>query len=430
MILAIKENLIAIAEFAHRKIFKEEMGEEMGKFLNHLSWSFFGGLIAAGIVFVLNILAGRWLGPVEYGKYSLTVAMSSIFIIPMMLGTDTALTYYTAGGKSKDEKKENIASSLWLVPVFTFFSVLILIFLSPWLAAAFNAQKELVIVAIFFSAFAAARATLDSVIKGLHFFKIQSFLKIAESLVVAAVFLAMIKIYHFFSFQSFVWGLLSGCAFFALAALWVIRNYLSLSKKRTRKILSYGLFAVLGSVSGILLYSADKIFINKYLGSDQLGLYQAYTTASILIVSQIMTLFVNVFFPHLASLQDSGAVFKKLNKLAGIFFFPSFLFLCLMICLAIMLFGEKYRLDWLLVAEFGFLGTMIMYVTALWWLIASKGKEGVKFISFNGIAAGLFFIFLVFIFSGKLSLYLVVFFLILAVLFMIIRGNLNYTKIR
>ena len=72
------------------------MSGEMKNFLGNLSWSFFGGIIAAGIMLSVNIAAGRILGPVEYGKYGLVIALSSILLIPMLLGLDVALTHFIA----------------------------------------------------------------------------------------------------------------------------------------------------------------------------------------------------------------------------------------------------------------------------------------------------------------------------------------------
>ncbi|NMC87027.1 MAG: oligosaccharide flippase family protein, partial [Candidatus Moranbacteria bacterium] len=213
MISLIKLKLISIAEIAHLRIFGHEMGEEMRKFLGHLSWSFFGGMIAAGMLLILNILAGRWLGPVEYGKYGLVVAISAIFIIPMTLGIDTAITYFVSKSKTAFEKKEIVASSLWLVGLFIAAVVLIASFFSEFLAGIFNAQKEIIEVAIFFSIFLAMRNILDAVIKGLHLFKFQSIIRIAEALIVIVSFYIFFETYGRFGFRSYVFAILAGYVF-------------------------------------------------------------------------------------------------------------------------------------------------------------------------------------------------------------------------
>jgi hypothetical protein len=72
--VAIKQRLFRLAEGIHLRIFGHEMGEEMRKFLGHLSWSFFGIFFSALILFVVNILAARILGPDGYGKYNFAIS--------------------------------------------------------------------------------------------------------------------------------------------------------------------------------------------------------------------------------------------------------------------------------------------------------------------------------------------------------------------
>lgn len=430
MISSIKLKLISIAEIAHLRIFGHEMGEEMRKFLGHLSWSFFGGMIAAGMLLILNILAGRWLGPVEYGKYGLVVAISAIFIIPMTLGIDTAITYFVSKSKTAFEKKEIVASSLWLVGLFIAAVVLIASFFSQFLASIFNAQKEIIEVAIFFSIFLAMRNILDAVIKGLHLFKFQSIIRIAEALIVIVSFYIFFETYGRFGFRSYVFAILAGYVFTISAILWTARKKISFDSKYTKKILSYGMFAIVGSLFGIMTNSFDKILINKYIGQEQLGIYNAYATASFLLVTQIMTLFINVFFPYLSSIKDDGSILKKLNRLARIFCIPVFLILSFIIWFIILSFGKAYGLDWILLGEFSFFGVITMYFTALWWLIASRGINGIQFTSLNGIIAGLMFLFLMFVFNNMLNLYFVVLFLIFSILYAVIIGNLMYARIK
>ena len=93
---SLKQRLFQIAEIIHLRVFGHAMSDEMRKFLGNLSWSFFGGIIAAGIMFAVNILAGRWLGPEEYGKYHIVLALGQVFVIPMLMGMNTSAAYHIA----------------------------------------------------------------------------------------------------------------------------------------------------------------------------------------------------------------------------------------------------------------------------------------------------------------------------------------------
>ena len=111
--ISIKQRLFQIAEIIHLRVFGHAMSDEMRKFLGNLSWSFFGGIIAAGATFTVNIVAGRLLGPEEYGKYSLVFLISQIFLIPMIFGMDTAIARTISKEVSQDVEsiRKNISSA-------------------------------------------------------------------------------------------------------------------------------------------------------------------------------------------------------------------------------------------------------------------------------------------------------------------------------
>jgi O-antigen/teichoic acid export membrane protein len=91
LITASKKRFSEIAEMIHFRLFGHSIGDEMREFLHNLSWSFFGGIVAAAIMFATNVLAGRWLGPVEHGKYNLIVAISSFLVAFMILGLEVSI---------------------------------------------------------------------------------------------------------------------------------------------------------------------------------------------------------------------------------------------------------------------------------------------------------------------------------------------------
>ena len=88
--ISIKQRLFQIAEIVHLRVFGHAMSDEMRKFLGNLSWSFFGGIIAAGLFFIFITLSGRWLGPDGFGKFSLALSSSYFFSLLILFGFDTA----------------------------------------------------------------------------------------------------------------------------------------------------------------------------------------------------------------------------------------------------------------------------------------------------------------------------------------------------
>ena len=435
MILSVKvkQGLFRFAEIIHLRIFGYEMGDEMRRFLGNLSWSFFGGLIGAGVLFGINIIFGRIFGPEEYGRYSLIVALSGIFTVFMTMGSETAVVHYVA----KDEKQEPgryitsafiiwiVATSLWGA-LFFFLSIYLPSFFQQGIA-------EVALTAIFFAIVLSGKTVMDGCIRGLQLFQFQSLIRMIEVAIVLLVF--FLGIFFLGGKIGGVWlyiGSLS-CGLI-LASLFFLRKisvfFSWIYWWDIKKMLLYGMYALLGSLSGIFLNSFDKLIIADSLGNESLGIYNAYFSASLLLVGQLMAVFVNVFFPTLSRMNQGEGLLKKLNCLSKKMFPIMFIGLFVFISIAIYLFGNEYPFDFFLLLEFSLLGCLTAYFYALWWLIAAKSHSGIQFTSFHGIIGGLVFVFPAFFFGAHIGLRGVVLLLILSLTYNIVIGNIRYGHIK
>jgi O-antigen/teichoic acid export membrane protein len=421
----IKQKFFRIAEITHLRIFGYEMGDEMRKFIGHLSWSFFGGIFSSIILLIVNISAGRILGPVEYGKYGLIVGIVGILIMPMTLGLDTASVYFIAKTKDRKEKREIISSSLYMVLTMVLIVIFPIIYFRQSLSSLFQIPSSMLVIAAFFSAVLSARILMEAFLRGLHNFKVQSIFRILETMIILMFFFTLVKFWGA-HFQSYVVAVLSGYLVFILLSFLVFFRYLGESDKRISKsLLQYGTIALLGSLFGIFTMSVDKLFINKFIGNEQLGIYTAYSTVSFLLMGQLAALFVNVLFPQLSSLGSQIGLLKKVNRFAIGLFLPVWLLLSIIISLLIFIFGHRYPLDFWLVLEFGLLGTVYFYFLLLWWIINSKGERGICFTSFSGIFFGLLFVGLMYIFRGVLTINYVAIFLIISIVSSVVWANMK-----
>jgi O-antigen/teichoic acid export membrane protein len=86
-------------------------------------WSFFRRVAA------VNIIAGRLLGPEEYGKYSLVFLISQIFLIPMIFGMDMAISRVISkeAFQNVENIRKNISSAFWFVFFISMLSLVLLL---------------------------------------------------------------------------------------------------------------------------------------------------------------------------------------------------------------------------------------------------------------------------------------------------------------
>ena len=293
----------------------------------------------------------------------------------------------------------------------------------------FSAQINVVFVAIVFSILLATKNLVDSFVRGLKLFRFQSILKIFEAIIIGLFFFFAYVELRYLSFIHYVCSVMAGYLFFVVLLLWKLKPYLSLSLIYARKLLRYGLYATVGAITGVVITSFDKVVVNKYLGQEQLGIYNAYYMASVVILNQIVVVFINVFFSHLSSIKDKKNVLKKINRLYILLFVPLFFIMIGLISLIIFIFGKKYTFDSFLVFEFAFLAVIMFYFTVVWWLIASQGLWGIRFTAMHGTITSLFFVLLCLFFKNVLTVNLVVIFLTISLFYAIIVGNLRGIKI-
>src|SRR5665647_456461 len=189
MISSAKKKLMTMAEIVHLWVFGHEMSDEMRIFLGHLSWSFFGGIIAAIIMCLVNILAGRWLGPLDYGKYNylLSLATSSMFIF--LLGNSFGGIRYISDEKYSNKKNSILTATL----VMTIFQIiifsLVIISLNTTFSHYLNLDVKVLYLVFFFGLVISFKELLDSFLRSLKFIRKQSLLKIVDATLVLTLFL-------------------------------------------------------------------------------------------------------------------------------------------------------------------------------------------------------------------------------------------------
>ena len=396
LVASLKIKVIKLVEYLHRKIFGHEMSDVMRKFLRNLSWSFFGGIISAGILFVVSVLAGRFLGPEEYGKYNMIITVAVGLVIPMTLGLDIAASRFIM--IEKDSKKNVARYILKKVIFYSVVSSLIGVIVFIVLGEFLGLEGKIVCLVICLSLGLTFKNVTDSFLRGFSLFNKQAKFKIVESLIVLGVFIFLVSILLVRTYDSYVWAILVGYIIFSLI------SFKSLPFKFLKKgamyknkdVIRYGYFVAIGAVASFLLRGSDKILINEFLGTSILGVYSAYYVAAILPITQMQIIFVNVFFPMISQSKNINEALRKIDRLAVIFFLPltGMIFAC--VYGIIRLYGDQYPIDLLLMFLFSIYAVLFFHVGVRQWLLASLSKRAVLLSSVTALSAGVLQVLLVY----------------------------------
>ncbi|MDO8513857.1 MAG: oligosaccharide flippase family protein [bacterium] len=322
------------------------MTADMSTFLRSLSWSLFGTAISAFLFFIINILAGRLLGPTEYGKYNLVATISGVLAVFITLGFDTTVIKFVSSTKKEEDKNFFLSNALIIISISSIVILLLVVTLSRFLAIKLNTDKLLVIIGALYAIIFTFKTFFDSIIRALHKFKIQAFVKSIEALVATISFFVLIIVLEHKSYVFYV------CAVF-IAAIVLLLIYFYQIKARFRRwsgkhfqsAKPYAMTVLATSLATIVTVTIDRFAINIALGPKVLGIYSAYLISTTIIASQISAAITNVFFPTISKSPDKIGLMRKVDNLLIWIGFPFLIIMSLLSIAIIFLFGVNYHLN-------------------------------------------------------------------------------------
>ena len=352
--------IINILEKLHIKIFHHPMSGEMKIFIKNLSWSFLAGMTAIPLI-AITTLAGRFMGPTEYGKYSLLLIINQYITLFIFFGLDITSTKYIAKAQSDAEKKV-IISTIFNFILVLLSSVFLMALLSYPILSHFSPHYSLfMILTIYYTVVVTIKTILDLFIRGIEKFKIQTIGKIIEATTIAAIFILLFLFFKKNNFISFLFVINTGAIAIAIYYFVYLFKYFG---KGNREILKNQLSEsknyFISGLLGTLFITADRLIIGKYLGVEALGIYSAYYLASFTVISQINLLFANVFFPVTARLKDKSFA-NKIDRLLSIGFLPLLLILGGIMYVMLIIFGKEYPMNYLYILEFSIISSLYFF---------------------------------------------------------------------
>ncbi len=411
-----KRKLVGITEKLHLRIFGHDMSNEMRAFLNNLSWSFFGGGIASLILFMVAVSAARLLGPSEFGKYSIIIAITEILLIIIIFGTDIGSIKLLS---SSSKNKNKVISSSLIITIITIFIVCVVFFMShKYIEYINNFDTITSLIIIISSVVFGIKRMGDSYMRGLMMFKNQAKYKIMEAVCVILLFPVLFFAIGISNYFAYIGTIIVSSGFISFLYFKRYVKYFSkkdISKKYSKKILSYSTFGIIASITGVIVQSFDKLVIYKYFELASVGVYSVYYMISLLAVSQIIQIVINVFLPTMKEEIEKKNIYKKINNLYRISFLPGVIFFIFFIRMTLFLFGSEYEIFWNWIVILSFFSVIHFFTSLYGWTLISISREGYKKQNIGLIAGTFGYIITIVIGISILGLKIEIFFIALVV---------------
>lgn len=313
----LKNTFVEFLADLYCKFFKTNKTPEQIKFIDNLFYVFIATGIAKGLLFIINIVGGRLLGPSLYGEYTLIISVASFLIIPIGFGVVGGLVKSLAETDDFKNKKKIISTSCnYFLVTIIFFTFLYLLTYKQ-IAQVANIGSNLILLTIALSVIWSINTLFELILQGLHEQKKWAIFSAAAHILSFGIF-----IYLYFKGivdLTFIFiPIVAIYIFYILFSVIDTRKYYSIkifSKKEHKKMFQYGLYVFVITLGSVLLGNADKIMLGYFSSADAVGIYQAHYLASIMLIGILSGLFIKVFFPTIVKLKDSKGIVKKINKI-------------------------------------------------------------------------------------------------------------------
>jgi O-antigen/teichoic acid export membrane protein len=419
----------------YRKIFHEKMSNDAVNFFKNLTYVGFGTFIGTAFLFIFNMLVGRLLGPSGYGEFSLVQSISLFLYIPMIMGYHNAMIKYNAEEDNFDRQRVVISTTYILVLIFTIISLFIYLIIPQKILEYFSVPIEIFHLSIVFAVLYMIFTLLITTLNGLYKMKKFAIITPIYSSIMLFTFLYMASI-KMLSYKSAVFSMFF--AYIAASAFMFIyiRKYLIyiFDKAWAKTLTNFAIYSIIGSMAFVLYTNINQIFINMYMNTENVGIYNAYSFAAVNTASLIFSIFNSVFFPMASKCRDKTVILKRINKITPYLFGLGTPFIVLTEFIILSIYGKAYRIDIPLMISFAIVSILIVYFGIYNWTFCSEGMSGVKLVNKSSI--------LVTIINIILAIYLIPHFgiigatistsiaLISGIYFLLIRGKyLNFDKI-
>jgi len=388
-----------------KKIFIKILGFEpnVGEvaFLKDLSFTMLATFSVAFFMMIIQILGGRILGPSEYGKYSLIETVANILFPLSIFGISTGVIFYMS--KEKKQKEFYTAGLIAvLINIFLVFSIFYLT-VNFW-ANHLKIEKNILILGLFFLIVITLKNFGNSFLRATRKIKTMALVEIISGIAALALFFILFILKSKNLFLIFYPKIIYFSLAFFISLLISIPFIKKTKIGHIKEIYSYSHFIFWALLGGTFIVFADRFFINYFLGTYSVGLYQAYYFSAQAIIMQALQAFNLIFFPAMVQTQSKKLVIQKINSLLYKNLHLIFVFNFLSTLFFLWLFGKEYKVDYYWIFLLAIQMTFYILYNIYANITISFDKEGARKYGEALMISAFLFSFLGFVFIKNLGI--------------------------
>jgi O-antigen/teichoic acid export membrane protein/glycosyltransferase involved in cell wall biosynthesis len=351
-----------------------------------------GGLTVIALFFTLAkaatslslILAARFLGPLEYGKANLVLAVCALAQIPFVLGFPLALSHFPSVSDDERSRGGIISGSLLLLLAWTALCAAACAALEPEILSVLGVGPGIWRPAMLLAVLTALHLSASSALQGLHWFRRRGAAEALYGLCSISILAGAYLLGHR-SFHSLIYSLAAALAVSSLFSLSSLRRYLvpDWDAPRMKSVIPYAGGGMLAVLAAALTQAPGRLCLFHSRSPEAAGIFSAYFMSTAQIALACAQMVWTVVLP-LASLPEGQAQIlasARRNWLAicagggGLFFLAG--------AAALRVAGGDYPFHWAWLALFAGAAGAILLHGLFGSLFAARGLRGL-FVSASG----------------------------------------------
>lgn len=366
--------------------------------IKNMFWLSFGQIVSRGVRAFIIIYSARVLGTAEYGVFSYALGLAGFFTIFADLGLSPILTREVA---QKPEKASHyFATAFWLKVALTFFTILAILFISPYFSNVARANAILPLIALLVI-FDNVREFVNAYFRAKERMELEAFVALFMNIAIAICGFIILQYYH--TARAVAIAYVGSAGLGMLAAIFLLKEEFMGVVRNVRTELMRGMFSSAWSLAiisllGAFMLNIDVVMLGWLTSASDIGLYSAGLRI-VQVLYILPAIIASSIFPALArtiterNTARTRAIMERTMTMAFLLAFPVAVGgVVLGAPIMRFVFGEQYALG---IASFQILMATVLFVfpgALIGNYIVAHNRQGdiAKFVMFASLGNALF----------------------------------------
>lgn len=358
--------------------------------LSGLGWIGLLYTTAKASTLLTQFLAGRLLGPAEYGRANLAVAAAAYLQIFPMLGFPLATSKLISEEQDEERRRRLVSTALASFLAWTVLCLPLMAAAHRLLENALGLPPSLFILSVLLAAATALSQVLASPLLGLKRFAQRGLVETVYGLGAPLVLLGLVAWLgptHRAMLSALAASLLASSAY----ALWSLRRYLkpAFEPRLVRAVGRYAATASLTLLATACVLAPARLFLNRHAGAQEVGLFSAYFTATVQVALALLYMLQAVLIPTASAEQGQRQSWDFLKRWAAPALPAAWAIFLACAVAGFAAFGKRYPLDLSWAALFAAAAALILAHGVVSALYAARDYSGLRVSVAGALLSGL-----------------------------------------